>query len=331
MRVTSECDTIGSFPICNRADAQFGPTIAFNGNDYIVVWSDRRFTGTYFWTTAARVTRQGAVLDTGYGIGSADAHNEFYPDIAFDGNRCFAVWYRSAFAPYGIYGRFINSMAQPEDSMVTVSSTATSLYNFPKVDFDGRNYLVVWADLRSGEADYDVFGQLVSVQGQPVGPKITVATGPPEQSRPDVTFDGRQYLVVWIEDKWVFGQKLAPSGQLIGGNFRISDTTSNIRSYPRACAGRTNHLVVWSEERNLFNDIYGNVDVVVGVAEDGRTVRRTRSGWPTIIAGDLSLRNDKKVKVYDRSGRLVKPRNLEPGVYFIEIEGTSPRKIVKIK
>lgn len=331
MRVTSQCDTIGSFPICNRADAQFGPTIAFNGNDYMVVWSDRRFTGTYFWITAARVTRQGVVLDTGYCIGSADDHNEFYPDIAFDGNRCLAVWYRSAFAPYGIFGRFINNMAQPEDSVVMISSANTSLYNFPKIDFDRSNYLVVWADQRPGETDYDIFCQLISPQGRLVGARITVATGAQNQTRPDVSFDGREYLVVWVQDTWIYGQKILPSGQAIGSNFCISDTSSYPRSYPRVCAGSTKHFVAWSEEHDLFNDIYGNLDVVVQVSEGTGGQLRKHDYYPTIVSGNLRLPAEKKCKVYDRSGRLVTPRNLRPGVYFVEIDGRAAMKVIKVR
>jgi hypothetical protein len=304
VRVTPQGDTINSFPICNRADAQFSPSVVFNGENYIVTWTDRRFT---------------------------DAHNEFYPNTAFDGNRCLTIWYHSYYEPYGIYGRFVNSSAQPEDTVISIAATSSYLHNFPKVDFGGGNYLVVWADERAGASDLDILGQLVSPQGALTGSKITIATGSQNQRRPDVCFDGTNFLVVWVEDNWIFGQRISPAGQLISTNFLISDPLINIRTCPRLCAGINNYLVVWSEERALYCDIYGNIDVGTGIYE-GREKSVRHPGYSaTIITGPLQLPSNEKYKIYDISGRIVKLPKITPGIYFIEIDGEITQKIVKIK
>ena len=331
MRVTPQGDTINSFPICNRADAQFSPSVVFNGENYIVTWTDRRFTGTYFWTVAARVTPQGAVLDTGNCIGATDAHNEFYPNTAFDGNRCLTIWHHSYYEPYGIYGRFVDSSAQPEDTVITVAATSSYLYNFPKVEFGDSNYLVVWADERAGETDLDILGQLVSSQGMLVGGKITIATGSEEQRRPDVSFDGTNFLIIWVEDIWIFGQRISPAGQLIGPNFLISDTTINTRTCPRLCAGSSNYLVAWSEERGSYCDIYGNIDVGTSIYEEVKTSPRYSECYTTIITGPLILPSNRKCKVYDISGRTIEPHQISRGIYFVEIDGQITRKVVKLR
>lgn len=330
MRVTPQGDTVNSFPICNRADAQFSPSVIFNGENFIVTWTDRRFTGTYFWTVAARVTPQGAVLDTGTCIGSCDSHNEFYPNTSFDGNRCLTIWYHSYYEPYGIYGRFVNSSAQPEDTVITIANTSTYLHNFPKIEF-GNNYLIVWADERIGENDLDIFGQLVSPQGTMVGNKITIATGAQEQKRPDVSFDGSNFLVVWVEDTWISGQRISPTGQPIGTNFVISDTVGNSRAYPRLCPGTDNYLVVWSEQRGSFYDIYGNIDVGTGISEDSKAQIKYPEIPTTFITDQLYLPKDNQYKVYDISGRAVEPRRLSCGIYFIEKDHCIVHKIIKVR
>ncbi|RKX69193.1 hypothetical protein DRP53_08950 [candidate division WOR-3 bacterium] len=52
---------------------------------------------------------------------------------------------------------------------------------------------------------------------------------------------------------------------------------------------------------------------------------------PTIITGPLQLPKGKEWKVFDVSGREIKPGHIKPGIYFIEVEGRIERKVVKIR
>ena len=51
----------------------------------------------------------------------------------------------------------------------------------------------------------------------------------------------------------------------------------------------------------------------------------------TIFAGALQLPEDKKCKVFDVSGRVVAPDRIQPGIYFIEIDGVVTQKVVKVR
>jgi hypothetical protein len=322
VRVTPDCDTVGSVAICNRADAQFGPALAFNGRDYVVAWSDRRFSGTYWWTTVARVSAEGVVLDTGLPVGHLDAHNEFYPDIAFDGTRCLAVWYHSYYAPWGIYARFVNDSGRPEDTVLTVAAAATHLYNFPKVEFGDSAYLVVWADLREHGTDYDVYGQLVTRSGRLAGPRITVATGTEEQTRPDVMFHDGSYVVVWAEEGVVRGQQVCSDGVLSGSRFAVSDTGAGGRSCPRVAAGPGSRLVAWSEARGPTCDIYATIGPLPGiVGPEGDP--QSRQPMPTLGR----IRFSPGIEAFDRSGRRVSSRP-GPGVYFVRQANCRLSKVV---
>lgn len=331
MRVTPQCDTIASFPICNRANAQFSPSVIYNGENYLVTWTDRRFTGTHFWATAARVTPEGVVVDTGYCIGSQNAHDEFYPNTAFDGTRCFTVWFHSYYPPYGIHGRFVNSNAQPEDSVIMISSTQAYLNNFPKVEFGMDEYLVVWADKRLNGTDYDIYGQIVSPQGQLVGDTIMIAGGPENQQRPDVVYDGRSYLVVWCEGDYVYGQRVSTAGLPIGSAFRISNYTAIARYTPRCCAGINNFCVIWSEQQGSYTDIYGNVDVTTCLFEQKSSINPSFD-IPTIInSQDLSRLMHRKNTIYDISGRRLSWEKISTGVYFVQGEGSDREKIIVLE
>jgi len=51
----------------------------------------------------------------------------------------------------------------------------------------------------------------------------------------------------------------------------------------------------------------------------------------TIFSGPLQLPEGKKCKVFDITGRLVEPERIQPGIYFIEVDGVVTQKVVKIR
>lgn len=51
----------------------------------------------------------------------------------------------------------------------------------------------------------------------------------------------------------------------------------------------------------------------------------------TIFRGPLQLPAGKQCKVFDIAGRVVKPERIQPGIYFIEIDGVVAQKVVKVR
>jgi len=51
----------------------------------------------------------------------------------------------------------------------------------------------------------------------------------------------------------------------------------------------------------------------------------------TIFSGSLLLPEGKTYKVFDITGRVVLPDKIEPGIYFIEINGKITQKVIKVK
>ena len=169
MRVTPDMDTINSFEICAKIEIQTYPSVVFDGQNYIVVWSDNNFGGSYYYVAAARVTPGGVVLDTGACITSGVGSSEYRARIAYDGNRCLVVWPKSS-GP--IYGRFINSDCQPEGDIFIIGFAPAG---GPNIAFDGSNYLVVW--YTGTYPGLELYGHLVSPQGALVGSPISIAHG----------------------------------------------------------------------------------------------------------------------------------------------------------
>jgi hypothetical protein len=51
----------------------------------------------------------------------------------------------------------------------------------------------------------------------------------------------------------------------------------------------------------------------------------------TIISGPMTLPEGKQYIVYDIMGRVVEPNRLQPGIYFIEVDGSVTQKVVKVR
>jgi hypothetical protein len=320
VRVTPTLDTLNTFIICNDPGGQVDPSVTFNGENFLVVWSDpyyRRNPGI----VAALVTPQGVVIDSAIHIG--DGHD--YPDIVFDGSRSLVIWHEDFL---GVVGRFVDNSGQPEDSSFIISRI-TGSSTMPRIAFGNSIYLVVYADFCSTGTDLDIFGQLVSPQGQIVGSEITIAGGTPGQSFPDVDFDGSDFFVVWQQNNnTVCGRSVSIDGLLLGDELQISQDTFYNRENAALSAGLENYLVVWGEFHE-DSDIYGNIDISIGVEE--KSVQPVGHKCPAIISGPLIIDRSQNVIIYDVAGRQIDPDKLKPGVYFLVDDHRKAEKLVKLR
>lgn len=329
MRVTPQLDTIGSIPIKADAGVEREPDITFDGVNYIVVWSEGEFGGAHS-VRAARVTPQGTVIDSGIPFG-AGAYVEQRPGIAYDGVRCMAIWYHYQCTPYGVFGRFINSQAQPEGATITIRTTTNSNYFEPDIAFSAGNYLIVWNEGIIGSGD-DVFGQIVDSDGQLIGGVIPIAVGAAYESNPRICSADNGFLVVFSQSSNIYGQWVSASGQLVGVNFEISDPGTCDRAYPDAAAGTNNCLTVWQQFSNNSYDIYGNVDISFGVNEADKSFAQKKTFKSLIVAGSVKeVLGQERYSLYDTSGRKIEAEPAAPGVYFAEMDNQTVTKIVKIR
>ncbi|GBD35531.1 hypothetical protein HRbin36_00643 [bacterium HR36] len=94
----------------------------------------------------------------------------------------------------------ISAEGKPLDPAgIRLTKKAPGLRDMPRVASDGRNWLVVWEDMRN-DRDWDVYGAVISADGKVREENgFRIAGGPRNQCRPDVGFAAGYYLVVWQE------------------------------------------------------------------------------------------------------------------------------------
>ena len=148
--------------------------------------------------------------------------------------------------------------------------------------YDGTNYLVVWED-----SSDDLYGQFISRSGALVRTNFAVSSAAGKQtldSPKSLAFDGTNYLVVWNDsrdpnDTDGYGQLIAPSGALVGGEIPLSTQSGNLRSIVVAF-GATNYLAVWMNQRQTgveTYDVWGRFVSRSGVAGSLFQISQTSS------------------------------------------------------
>jgi hypothetical protein len=253
----------GGIAICTDTTYQGSPSVAFDGTNYLVVWSDQRGYGDIY---GARVSPSGVVLDTsGVAISTANSYPT-YPSVAFDGTNYLVVWadHRAGYDSSDIYGSRVTPGGVVLDpNGIGISTTANS-QNMPSVAFDGVNYLVVWQDegIRP-YYHYYIYGCRVSPSGVVLDPGgIAISTNPYFQVRPSVAFDGTNHLVVWSDGRNsnsdIYGARVSPAG-IVLDTAGISITNDPNSQYNSSIAfDGTDYLVTWQDNRSGVDwDVYG--------------------------------------------------------------------------
>lgn len=124
----------------------------------------------------------------------------------------------------------------------------------PAVAANGELYLVVWADEReSRQNESDIFGARVTADGRVLDPNgIRICSLSGIQSYPAVASDGRDFLVVWQDDRDerstesdIYGARVTVQGVVLDPNgFRISGAIHPQYAPSVAFNGR-HYLVAW--------------------------------------------------------------------------------------
>jgi hypothetical protein len=135
--------------------------MAYNGTDYLLLWQDQQ-TGVRD-IYGARVSRQGVVLEPEGFIISAATGTQQQPAAASDGGGFLVVWSDWRNGDRDIYGARITGAGAVLDTAGIEICTSPGAQDYPTVDFDGTDFLVVWEDGRYGERD--LYGARVTAQG----------------------------------------------------------------------------------------------------------------------------------------------------------------------
>jgi len=248
-----------------------------------------------------------------------------------------------------------------DTNYVQISVKSKSEEN-PAVAFDGSNYLVVWQEKDSLD-NYDIYGARVTSSGEVLDTNgMPISTSAENQINPKVTFNGKNYLVVWQDyrngnDFDIYGAEVSTEGGVIR-SFSISMQEGD-QIQPALSRGSDNQILVvysgWTSEYDgkLYNSmrIWGKMlgEPVSAINDNSETLVRhfnLQQNYPnpfnptTTIKYQISDMVFVTLMVYDVLGREIatlvneeKPvgtyeitwysDNLPSGIYFYRLEAGS--------
>jgi hypothetical protein len=154
-------------------------------------------------------------------------------------------------------------------------------------DPDNNRFFVVWEDGRQGTSNYNVYGRLFDINGNPIGSEKIISSRPNSQCEPWITYDmvNHHYMIVWEEgldaeygpfDIW--GQLFTVNGDPLGDAQRLSSQGSSNTDYNFPCVSfcelKERYLVTWQEDDISQNNWYGPIWGKI-LDENGNTIVET--------------------------------------------------------
>jgi len=216
------------------------PSVAFDGNHYLVVWEERQ--GDSASIVGVRVSTAGSVLDPGGILISVSGAWLPGPAVVYNGVCFLVVWADGRSGTDHIYAARIDTSGAVLDPYGLPVFLDQDQQSHPSIACDGTDCLVVWTF-------NGIRGLRLDNSGNVLGSEIEIWS-PSTAYDCAVDFGASQYMVVWtgyqnFNPYGVYGARVSTSGILQDAYpIQISDAGPNNGSVAVAFDG-TDHLVVW--------------------------------------------------------------------------------------
>lgn len=241
-------------PVASGTNSQVQPSVASNGEGWLVVWTDTRS----YDVRGARVSAAGVVDIRGIDISESD-RAESAPVVASNGTDYFVAWEDAS--QFDVVGRWVGGDGELVGAPLVIASMLDTQRR-PAIASNGTDYLVVFEGRASGVPTFDLYFARVTAAGtllDPEGRVLCSATG--HQSGAAVAAVGGEYFVVWEDRRGatadIYGGGVTSAGALVHGmGVPISDGDAE-ETTPSIASTAAGYFAVWADTRTGYNDIFG--------------------------------------------------------------------------
>jgi hypothetical protein len=239
--------------------------LAWSGESYIAEYTAGQ--GQRIFTTA--ITANGDKVPPGDTRLTNIDGDSFGGPLVWIGDRYGAVWQDRRYENYEIFFTILNDKGNKVIPDVRLTNAAGfSIY--PSIGWNGQQFVVVWQDERDNPGFYNVYAQLVDIDGNPVGENIALTN--------DVMGFGNEAPWLAVGDKSIgitwgigdtnfrfvqfqtFTSDLKP---LMQAPLSLTDGSTNARNQ-YIVWNKNNYVVAWNDESAPTKAIYASV-----IQEDG--------------------------------------------------------------
>jgi hypothetical protein len=252
-----------AFTIISQPSDQTQPSIAFDGSNYLVAWSDRR-QGSQYDVWAGRVTTAGVVLDVdGVQLVSA-AGAQRLPSVSFNGTEFLVAWHDDAGDGFAARGVRVSSAAALVGSVFTINDAAND-QRFVAVANQGTRWVAVWEDDHTNDSALrDAYAARIGPTGSVLDPNgIVISRSANRQTLASAASDGTRYLIVWSDGRGPLGEfeiwgALVDATGVVRRQKAVSAAPGSQFTPAIAYdAANSQFFVAWNDQRDGADDIYG--------------------------------------------------------------------------
>ena len=245
--------------VSRSANGQEDPSAAFDGQNFVVTWSDDRGAaqGGFWDIRAMRISPAGQAVDaTSISVHTSNQDWMLRPRAAFDGANTVLAWWSCNVLLGGDWdcgGRAVRLSSQ--GSVVDPYPPGIAFGDYympPAMAISSGAGSTLLAGRLGAELNVGFFSQAGVVSGLV---SVTAGLGSLPDS-PTSAFDGTHHLLVWSEDRFITGEKhiygtrVTSAGALLDGQgVPLVPSAANAVEVAIAWNG-TQHLVVWRDTVN---------------------------------------------------------------------------------
>jgi hypothetical protein len=241
------------------------PAVAWDGEDFLVVWSGRRATGTDLF--AARVGPRGDLIDQSPRPLITAPGNQHHPSVAWSGDGFLVVWEDDRSGLERIYGAHVTSTLQVTEPDGFLLAGDQDEQSAPLVTWAGNKFYVVWTEAAGGSNGLELYGTLVHTIARTTTPQaIPLAVGPGDQYQPAVAWGPDSGLLVWSDDRSngadpsltdLYATRIGMDGHRLDPDDLLVTGASGSQSLPAVAWDGSQFDLVWLDGREGGNLIYG--------------------------------------------------------------------------
>lgn len=255
------------FEICHGEGSQYTPSVASNGEDFVVTWSERLAYDYYLSATQVRGDTGEVVTPCGIQVSNTPIPE--YSRLASNGSGYFVVW-QDEEPPFGEISPNIYGAPIVPDPCGTLEfgervriSESEGVHKSPEIASNGDGYLIVWEE-EVGSPNYsEVYAARIGADANVLAPGgVPVVERTDSQNSPSVASDGDDYLVLWsdshqVDRSDIHAARFGADGQVVDAeSVRLSDERRG-EWEPAATFDGQDYVVMWG--RNALGLNTGSV------------------------------------------------------------------------
>lgn len=236
------------FAITTQAEEQKEVAVAWNGQTYFVVWSDKRnFALSGYDIYGTRVLASGAVVDPGGKLISVALGDQTSPAVTSNGSGFFVVWSDKRQGPPRTFGARIDASGNVIDTNGIEIGTENE-QSTPDIASDGSGYLVVWGDYGILDPHNRIHAVRLDEEGnKPDTDPLWISPMEANPRTPRVAWNGQHYLVAWSGGLSQAAALVGADGQFLPAVSLI--TGANFLEGPGVAWDGHTFLVAWDSQK----------------------------------------------------------------------------------